>query len=122
MGINVRIVVAIGIIAYFLIITVMVRKEMISLRYALIWYCWGALLAVFDAFPPIIVLLAKVMYIETPINALMLICIFLIFVTLIIISGLYSRQGEKIKRLTQENALLEKRVRDMENGKNESTE
>ena len=107
-----RLQITIGVIAIVAILLIcnMVRKNKMDLRYALIWIFVGGAIAVLDIWPGLLNALTKLMGIELPINMLF----FLGFCfSLIIIFGLTKTVSDlsgKVKKLTQEMALLQEEL------------
>lgn len=103
------------IIAVFLILGLIgilnaVKKHELDIKYALSWmFCMICMLIV-DIFPKILVRLSELVGIDLPINMVLFlgICfsLLLIFIQTVTISNL----SEKTKKLTQELALLEKKM------------
>lgn len=104
--------ITIGIIAILAILLIcnMIRKNKIELRYALVWIIVIGCIAVLDLWPGLLGAITKAMGIEVPINMLF----FLGFCfSLIIIFGLsrtVSDLSGKVKKLTQELALLKEEI------------
>jgi len=103
------------ILVFFISIIILLRNRKIDLKYSLLWLLSAIVLIVATLFPQIIYFLSALIGIETPIN---LVLIFTgMFSVLIILSltVIVSKLNKKITELVQSLALLEKRVRDMEN-------
>lgn len=117
MSFRLQIIIAVLIIACMLIIGNMVRKKKLDLRYALIWLLVGFVVLIFDIFPQILSAVAGMLGIGLAVNMLF----FMGFVfTLLIIFTLtisVSKLSDKVKRLTQEVALLEARLEKSEEQK-----
>ena len=109
-----RVFVTIGILLYFLLLSALVKKNQISLRYALVWGVLGIVFTLLDVFPGLLALICDFFGIQTPVFALFAVFFTLVFFVLIVFTGVISRQAEKIRTLVQTNALLEKRIREME--------
>lgn len=107
-----RVQITIGAIAILAILLIcnMIRKNKIDLRYSLIWIIVIGCVVVLDLWPGLLGTLARAMGIEVPINMLF----FLGFCfSLIIIFGLsrnVSDLSEKVKKLTQELALVKEEI------------
>ncbi len=99
---------------YFLLIMFFLRNKRIALKYSLLWIAYGCVFAVMITFPQFLELFTELIGIELPINGLFAGCIFFILIILMSITSIVSKQNEKIKTLTQNNAILEKRVRELE--------
>lgn len=104
-----RIIIAIIVLIVFIGIINSVRKHKIDFRHALSWITCCVILEILNLFPQIIEELAYVMGIEVPVNMLFF---FGIAVCLILIYGMaktIANLADKVKKLTQELALLEKK-------------
>lgn len=110
MSLRLQIIVGVVMVASILIIGNMVRKQKLELRYALVWLLVGGLVLILDIFPQLLAGLTDLMGVTLPVNMMF----FLGFVfSLLIIFTLtlsISRLSERVKRLTQEIALLEEKV------------
>ncbi|MBP5465495.1 MAG: DUF2304 domain-containing protein [Treponema sp.] len=109
-----RFFVSIGIVLYFMLLIMLIRKRSISLRYALLWGVLGVVFILLDVFPNLLYIICNILGVQTPVFGLYAVFILLIFVVLIVLTGIISRQAEKIRTLTQSAALLEKRIRELE--------
>lgn len=113
MSLNIQLI--IGILAIFCVLGIcnMVRKNKLDLRYGLIWILVGICIIILDFSPKLLAALTEFMGIELPINMLF----FLGFCfSLIIMFGLTKTISDlvhKVKRLTQEMAIMEKRIEEL---------
>ena len=91
----------------------LVRIKRLELKYALVWFLVGILVIIFAANKQWLQGLSELLGIELPINMLFfvgfLFVIMIIFTQTIVISNL----TRKAKRLTQEVAMLNKRIDDL---------
>ena len=98
----------------------LVRIKRLELKYALIWFLVGVLVIIFAANKQWLQGLSEMLGIELPINMLFfvgfLFVIMIIFTQTIVISNL----TRKAKRLTQEVAMLNKRIDDLSEAKVEN--
>ena len=69
------------------------------------------------AFPYVVYVLRDLLDIEMPVNLVFLLMFCFVLVVLLSLSIAISQLADKCKRLTQANAMLEKRVRDLEEKK-----
>lgn len=99
----------------------LVRKRRLELKYALVWFLVAFLLLIFDVFPWLLNGLTSLMGIALPINMLFFLgfgfILMIVFSQTIVISNL----TRKSKRLTQEVAMLNKRVDDLIEQSSEKT-
>lgn len=89
-------------------------RKKLNLKYSLIWLATGIGILILAVFPQIVEWVGHLIGITTPVNTVFLfVCMFMlliIFTLTIIVSHLNMR----VYRLTQTQALLEKRVRELE--------
>ena len=76
----------------------------------------------FVIFPKLLSLLTKMLGIESTMNGLYVLCIGFIIIILMALTSIVSRQSIKIRALIQENAMLEKRMREIEDGKDKTVQ
>lgn len=112
-----RYVMLIGVFFYFYCIFYFLKKKSLSLKYSLLWITTGIIMGVIALFPQIIYVFVELIGIQTPVNGLYAICIFMMMLILISLTSIVSKQTERIKNLTQYIAILEKDVRELTNDK-----
>lgn len=112
-----RYVMLIGVLFYFYCIFYFLKKKSLSLKYSLLWITTGIIMGIIALFPQIIYVFVKLIGIQTPVNGLYAICIFMMMLILISLTSIVSKQTERIKNLTQYIAILEKDVRELTNDK-----
>ena len=79
--------------------------------------CAGRRLVIAAAFPYVVYVLRDLLDIEMPVNLVFLLMFCFVLMVLLSLSIAISQLADKCKRLTQANAMLEKRVRDLEEKK-----
>lgn len=109
-----RFVLLIGILLFFVIIVYLLKKNRLALRYTLMWMGMGICMFVLVIFPQLLDLIRKVLGFEDGMNALYVCGIGFMFILLMALTSIVSRQSDRIKSLAQDNALLEKRIRELE--------
>ena len=102
-----RIGLLLGAVCYLALILWLLKKKKLTVRYSIIWLISAGVLLVFAVFPYVVLVL-------TDLNVVFLLVIAFILLLLLSLSSIVSGFAEKIKRLAQENALLEERVRRLE--------
>ncbi|MCR5399775.1 MAG: DUF2304 domain-containing protein [Lachnospiraceae bacterium] len=112
---KIRIILTCGVIIYFVLILYWLKTKALNLKYSLLWILSGIAMGILVIFPDTLIHLSRLMGIMTPMYALLVCAIALIIAILMSITSIVSRQNRKIRTLIQENALLEKRVRELEN-------
>ena len=103
-----------GAVALLLIIFLFLKRGLMSVKYSLLWLALAVGLVVFALFPYVVYVLRDLLDIEMPVNLVFLLMFCFVLVVLLSLSIAISQLADKCKRLTQANAILEKRVRDLE--------
>lgn len=96
------------------VIFYMLKKNLLSVKYSLLWLFFAAALILFAAVPYVVYVLRDLVKIEVPVNLVFALLFCFVLLLLLSISIAISQLAEKAKRLAQSNALLEKRVRELE--------
>lgn len=105
----------IGIICYFALLLIFLKKKALLLKYALIWILAGFFLTSMVFFPGLLVWIKKILGMESNMNALFVLVLGFVVMILMALTSIASRQAMRIKILIQTNAILEKRIRELEN-------
>ena len=103
-----------GAVVFLVVILWLLKKGRLTVRYSIIWLMAGGALLVFAVFPYIVLVLRDWLNMEMPVNVIFTLVLAFVLLLLLSLSTLVSGFAEKLKRLAQENALLEKRVRELE--------
>lgn len=111
-----KIVMLIAIGMYFLIVFQLLKRKTLNLKYTLLWLVSGAIMLVLAVFPQILTWFAALVGVYGPTNALFAFMFFCVIIILMSITAIVSKLNEKNKNLIQAVALLEKRVRELEDG------
>lgn len=114
MTLRLQIILIVGILFYFFIVIRLLKQRKLSLKYTLLWLLVGFLLLVMAIFPKLLVYLKTLFGFYDSMNALLIMSIAFSFMISMALTSIVSKQTEKIKNLIQDNALLEKRIREME--------
>ncbi len=109
-----RIVLAIGVAGYFLVIICLLRRRLLLMKYSLLWMITGIALLIVVICPQLLYYLVALIGIELPVNGLFLLLLIFIFILLLSLTVINSKQSNRVRTLIQTIALLEKRVRDLE--------
>ena len=87
----------------------LIKKDKLSIRYSLSWYILSVILLIAVWFPNLLVILAKVLGIYSPINLVFFVGFCLSLWILFSLTRIVSIQSSKIKSLAQQIALSEKK-------------
>lgn len=104
----------IAVFVYLGVIFWLLKKKRLTVRYSLIWLISGFVFLIFAVFPYVVLVLRDIFKMEMPVNVVFMLVLAFVLLLLLSISSIVSGQSEKIKRLTQSQALLEQRVRELE--------
>ncbi|HOO79522.1 MAG TPA: DUF2304 domain-containing protein [Lachnospiraceae bacterium] len=101
-------------VIYFILIFCFLKRKTLSLKYTLLWLIAGLVMLFFTIFPLTMIRAVKFIGVESAMNGLFALCIFFIIIILMSLTSIASKQSERIRTLTQQIAILEKRVREIE--------
>ena len=107
---------------YFIVLVYLMRRKRILLRYMLLWIVSGVIMVVLTLFPGLLTRAARVLGIYEPVNALFAIALFCVLMILMALTAILSHHNAAIVRLVQTNALLEQRIRELEEKKESEDE
>lgn len=103
-----------GAFVLLLIIFVFLKKGLMTVKYSLLWLLLSVSLVVAAVCPYIVYVMDDILDIQMPVHLIFSLMFVFVLVVLLSLSIAISQLAEKNKRLTQTCALLEKRVRDLE--------
>lgn len=95
------------------IVRYLVLKKL-NLKYTLVWLLSALLMLVIAIFPGIISFFTKLIGIQVASNAVFFFAILFLFVIVLTLTAIVSGLNNRIYRLVQTQALLEKRIRELE--------
>jgi hypothetical protein len=105
-----RIIAAVAALFFFVLVLELVRRRRLQERYTVLWFLLGLGMLLGAAFPALLELLADLLGVRDT-NAALFALLLLLLLALAFESTITnSRQGERITRLAQENALLRARM------------
>ena len=96
------------------IIAILMRKRAISLKYTLLWFLSIFSMLIVSIFPGIVIFISNVLGFAMASNAVFSLLIGFIILIVLSLTSIASKQTERIKTLVQTTALLEKRIRELE--------
>jgi hypothetical protein len=103
-----------GLVFLFGLVIFLLRKNALSLRYTLLWLFSIFVMLVVSIFPGILVFISEIFGFQVASNALFALILGFLLIILLSLTSIASRQNDKIKTLAQVIAILEKRVRELE--------
>ncbi len=115
-----QIIIAIVTAAAFFYIGDKVRTRVIELKYALVWFLLALVLFIMDLAPTLLERAAGLLGVTLPINMLTLLGFGFVLIILYSFTIVLTNENRRTKRLTQEIALLNKRIGQLENALEEA--
>lgn len=109
-----RLTLIVAVICYFIVILYFLKQKALNLKYTLLWLVAGLVMGILVVVPELLVAIIHIFGIQDNMNGLFIFAIGFIIMILLSLTSIASRQNRKIRTLTQELAILEKRVRDLE--------
>ncbi|MEA5051086.1 MAG: DUF2304 domain-containing protein [Oscillospiraceae bacterium] len=111
---SLRIFLAVGLVVYYAILYFMLKREAIILKYTLLWILSGLLLLLFLLFPEIVFRGSALIGVSNPVNAVFLLFAGFTVMLLLSLTSIVSQLSDRSRKLVQSVALLEERVRELE--------
>lgn len=102
------------VICYFIIILYFLKQKALNLKYTLLWIVAGLVMGALVIVPELLVRSIRIFGIQDNMNGLFIFAIGFIIMILLSLTSIASRQNRKIRTLTQELSILDKRVRELE--------
>ena len=103
-----------GSACYLAFILFLLKKRRLTVKYAIIWLFSAGVLILFSLFPYVVLVLTDLLGMAVPSNTVFFLVGAFMLMLLISLSSAVSQFAQKITRLAQKNALLEERVRRLE--------
>lgn len=98
----------ISLLSVIIAITHFVKKNKITIKYAIIWYLSLILLILFTTFPEVLGWFTSLVGMELSSNFLFVLLIAFLFIICISLTIIVSEQKEQIRKLIQEVSMLKK--------------
>lgn len=111
-----RITLIVAVICYFIVILYFLKQKALNLKYTLLWLLAGVVMGLLVIFPDLLLTIKRLLGIEDNMNSLFIMCIGFMLMILMALTSIVSRQNMKIRKLVQEISILDKRIRELEQG------
>jgi hypothetical protein len=115
-----RVALAVGVVIYYIILFIMLKRRRLILKYTLLWMLSGLALILFLIFPQIVFRTSALIGVNNPVNAVFLLFAGFSLLLILSLTSIASQLSDKNRRLNQSVALLDKRVRDLERRQTET--
>ena len=109
-----RIALLLGAAIYLLLILFLLKRKKLTVRYAIIWLFSAFIFIVFAIWPYTVLVLRDLLKMEMPVNVVFTLVIAFMLLLLLNLSSIVSGFAEKLRRMAQQQAFLEQRVRELE--------
>ncbi len=114
MSIYMRLTTIAFVIIYFVILTILLKKRKLALKYSLLWIFCGIFFLIIALFPKLLIFATSLFGMEVPSNGLFAMLIGSVILILMSLTVVISEMSSKNKTLVQKMALIEKRLRELE--------
>ena len=114
-GAKFQIFLIVALVIYFVSLYKLLKDRYLELKYTLIWIFAGLLMLIMAIFPKLLDKIAAFFGIYSSVNALFALAIFFILLILMSLTPIASKLNDKTKKVIQQSALLEKRIKELEN-------
>jgi len=106
-----------AIAVYFIMVFQLIRREKFLLRYGILWLLCGLVMLIFAIFPDLLIRFTGFLGVKVASNGLFAMSIFLVVVMLVFLTVVVTELTIRIRKMAQKTAIMEKRLRDMEEAK-----
>lgn len=114
MNTSLRIVLSIALVIYYACIFYFLKKKSLTLKYTLLWLFTGLVMVLIVIFPQALEQILHWVGVVELTNGLFGIVCFALLIILLSITSIVSILNEKMRRLVQQCAMYEKRIRELE--------
>lgn len=114
MNTSLRVVICIALLVYYACILYFLKKKSLTLKYTLLWLFTGFIMVLVVIFPQALDRVLHWMGVATLTNGLFGMVCFALLIILLSITSIVSILNEKLRRLVQQCAMYEKRIRELE--------
>lgn len=109
-----RLVLLLVVLLYIFVSIKLIHRKRLSLNYSLLWLLMAVVLMVMVVFPSLVYDLTRVLGIDLPIHMIFTGFAFFALVMLFYLTCIASRDNEKNRTMVQQMALMERRIRELE--------
>lgn len=114
MDVSLHAILIFGSVVFLCFILYLMKKGKLEVKYSIIWLAFSLCMILFACFPYTVLVLNDIAGVIDPVNFIFFTQIIFILLILLSVSAVISGFSKKIKQLAQANAILEKRVRELE--------
>lgn len=111
---NLRMVLICALLVYFAIVLIFLKNKTLELRYTLLWLAAGGVLTILVLCPQLLSVCVKLIGIQSNMNGLFIMTFAFVIVIMMSLTSIVSKQTNKIKILVQEIAIMDKKIRELQ--------
>ena len=104
----------VGSLLFSILVIYMVKRGRLSIRYSFLWLTLGGSMLLLSIWPDLAKMLRALVQIEVVSNLIFVMLFCFVLLVLMILCAALTDCTDRLKRLTQVNALLEERIRQLE--------
>ena len=119
---NLRIVLICALLVYFAIVLIFLKNKTLELRYTLLWLAAGGVLTVLVAWPQLLTICVALVGIQSNMNGLFIMAFAFVIMIMMSLTAIVSKQTNRIKILVQEMAIMDKKIRELQEMKGKEKE
>lgn len=112
---SLRVLLIFALVIYFIVILLFLKNKTLELRYTLLWLAAGIILAILVAWPVLLSKFVRLIGIQSNMNGLFIMAFAFTIMIMMSLTSIVSKQANKIKLLVQELAIMDKKIRELEN-------
>lgn len=102
------------VLLYGLVAIKLIHRKRLNLNYSLLWLAMAVVMVIMVVFPGLVYKLTKLLGIDLPIHMVFTGFSFFALVMLFYLTCIVSRDNEKNRTMVQQMALMERRIRELE--------
>ena len=110
MNIGLRMGLTIASVAVLIVVSLLIAKKRLNIKYSIVWLIWSLLLVFMSIFPETLYGITDLLGIELPVNGVFLIMIALLYGLTLFVYIMISKHNEEIIKLTYQVSLLKKEL------------
>lgn len=121
MNLYLRIALLIGIAVYFICTFVLLKKKSLNLKYTLLWIFLGIVFLLVVIFPVILKVPMQMIGVVEWTNGLFALLLLILMIIDMSITAIVSKMNERMRKLVQQCAMYEERIRKLEEKQNDES-
>lgn len=113
-----RVILICALVIYFVVILIFLKNKTLELRYTLLWMVAGIVLTILVTWPELLRKFVGLIGIQSNMNGLYIMAFAFTIMIMMSLTAIVSKQANRIKLLAQELAIMDKKIRELEQKEN----